>query len=75
MKSKILNLEVEVRVDDEGLESKSSFSTSRMAWAGIEKVVRTPKGILVWPQKGMFIYFSEHLVGKQTVDFIRSKVA
>ncbi len=74
-KSKLSNVEVEVIVDDDGLESKSPYSTSRMTWAGIEKAVRTPKGILVWPQKGMYIYFSEHLVGKETVDFIQSKVA
>ena len=74
-KSKVSGAEVELVVDDEGIESLGPFSTGRMRWSGIEKVVRTPHGILVWPQTGMYMYLPEAAVGRETIEFIASKVA
>jgi hypothetical protein len=45
-----------------------------MAWDGVEKCVRTPKGILIWPQKGMYFYIPEESAGADAIAFIESKV-
>jgi hypothetical protein len=73
--SKVADAEVRLVVDDEGIQTFGPFATSRMRWNGIEKVVRTPRGILVWPHTGIYIYLPESVAGKDTIDFIASKVA
>lgn len=72
-KSKIVDAEVEVQVTDTGIESIGPFSSGNFQWGGIEKAVRTPEGILLWPQKGVICYFPENVMGKEIVDFIESK--
>jgi uncharacterized membrane protein len=72
-KSKAANAKIEMSFDDTGFETKSSFSSARMAWEGVEKCVRTPKGILLWPQKGVYFYIPEESVGADAITFIESK--
>jgi len=73
--SKLMNAEVELEITETGIDSKGPFSNGHFEWNGIEKSVRTPKGILVWPQKGMYWYLPESVAGKETIDFIQSKIA
>ena len=72
-KGKAANAKVEMLFDDEGFETKSIFSNARMKWEGVEKCVRTPKGILLWPQKGVYFYIPEESAGAETISFIESK--
>jgi len=74
-KSKLMNAEVELEVTDAGIDSKGPFSNGHFEWSGIEKAIRTPKGILVWPQKGMYWYLPANIAGREIVDFIQSKIA
>lgn len=74
-KSKLMNAEVELKVTEAGIDSSGPFSNGHFEWAGIEKAIRTPKGILVWPQKGMYWYLPESIAGKETIDFIQEKIA
>ena len=74
-KSKLMNAEVELEVTEAGIKSVGPFSSGIFQWSGIEKAVRTPQGILVWPQRGMYFYLPERLAGKHTIDFIQAKVA
>jgi len=73
--SKLMNAEVELVVTEAGIDSKGPFSNGHFEWSGIEKAIRTPKGILVWPQKGMYWYLPERIAGRETIDFIQSKIA
>ena len=73
--SKLMDAEVKLTVTEEGIDSKGPFSNGHFDWGGIEKAIRTPKGILVWPQKGMYWYLPENVAGKDTIDFIQSKIA
>ncbi len=72
-KGKAANTRIEMIFDDQGYESKSSFSSGRMDWDGVEKCVRTPKGILLWPRKGVCFYIPEEAAGAETISFIQSK--
>ena len=74
-KSKLMNAEVILDVTETGIDSTGPFSNGHFKWDGIEKAIRTPKGILLWPQKGMYWYLPESIAGSQTIDFIQSKVA
>ena len=74
-KSKLMNAEVILEVTETGIDSTGPFSNGHFEWDGIEKAIRTPKGILLWPQKGMYWYLPESIAGSQTIDFIQSKVA
>jgi hypothetical protein len=74
-KSKLMNAEVELVVTEAGIDSKGPFSNGHFEWSGIEKAIRTPNGILVWPQKGMYWYLPERKAGRETIDFIQSKIA
>lgn len=73
--SKLSDAEVEIEVTDSGIRTAGPHSNGHFAWSGIEKVVRTPKGILVWPQKGMYWYLPERVAGKTTIDFIQARTA
>jgi hypothetical protein len=73
-KSKLNGAQIELEVSEAGIDSSSPFSTAHLDWSGIEKVVRTPKGILVWPQKGVYWYLPERIAGQETIRFIESKV-
>lgn len=74
-KGKLRDAEVQIEVTESGISSTGPYSVGHFDWSGIEKVVRTPKGILVWPQKGMYWYFPESVAGKETIDFIESRTA
>ncbi len=73
-KGKAENAKIVMLFDDEGFETTSSFSSARMTWDGVEKWVRTPKGVLLWPQKGMYFYIPEKSAGADAISFIESKV-
>lgn len=47
-----MNAEVELEITDTSINCAGPFCNGHFEWDGIEKVIRTPKGILVWPQKG-----------------------
>ena len=74
-KSKLMNADVELKITDTGIESRGPYSEGHFKWEGIEKVKLTNKGILVWPQKGMYWYLPENIAGKETIEFIQSKIA
>ena len=74
-KSKLMNAEVELEVTAEGINSKGPFSHGHFEWSGIEKVVRTPEGVLVWPQKGIYWYLPGKIAGKESIELILSKSA
>jgi hypothetical protein len=45
-----------------------------MRWNGIERIQRTPKGLLIWPQKGMYIYLPKSAAEENVIDFVASRV-
>jgi hypothetical protein len=69
-----MNAEVELKISETGIESIGPYSSGHFEWNGVEKVVRTPKGILLWPQKGMYWYLPESIVGKDAIELILTKV-
>ena len=74
-RSKSANAQVEMLFDDEGFESRTRFASGRVAWDAMEKCVRTPKGILLWPYSASYYYIPELLVGSEALDFIESTVS
>ena len=69
--AKELNSDVEFTFSEQGISSKSRFSSGELSWEGVDRVKKTPLGLLVWPTKGMYMYFPEKAVGKEVVDFIQ----
>lgn len=74
-KSKLMDAQVELKVTDTGIDTSGPFSNGHTEWDGIEKTVRTPKGILVWPQKGIYWYLPENIAGKEVIDLIEEKAS
>ena len=72
-KSKLMNAEVELRITETGIESIGPYSSGQFAWSGMERVVRTPKGVLLWPQKGVYWYVPESIAGEQIIAEILAK--
>jgi hypothetical protein len=73
-KSKLADAQVELTIDDEGIHSHGPFSSGSMRWNGIERILRTPKGLLIWPQKGMYIYLPKSAAEENVIDFVASRV-
>ena len=70
-----MDAQVELKVTDTGIDTSGPFSNGHIEWDGIEKTVRTPKGILVWPQKGIYWYLPENIAGKEVIDLIEEKAS
>jgi hypothetical protein len=45
-----------------------------MRWDGIERILRTPKGLLIWPQKGMYIYLPKASAEEKLIEFVAAQV-
>jgi len=72
---KSANTEINLSFDDEGLETNSELSTAKLKWAGVEKCIQTPKGVIIWPQKEVYIYIPEDAAGSDAIEFILLKTA
>ena len=74
-KSKLMNAEIEMEISGSGIDSSGPFSSGHFNWDGLEKAVRTPDGVLLWPQKGVYWYLPERIAGSEMIALILSKVA
>ena len=74
-KSKASVVLLEMTFDDGGFESRTDASSSRLGWEAVEKCVRTPKGILLWPQKEIYIWIPQSVFGSEAIDFIEARVS
>ena len=73
-KSKASGVKLEMTFGEEGIESNTDASNSRLEWSAVEKCVRTPRGILLWPQEEIYIWIPESAFGTDAINFIESKV-
>lgn len=67
--------EITLTFDDRGIQSEAKFSTGTVLWAGIEKLIETPKGLLIWPQKGVYWYLPKSGLGDEATAFIKQKAS
>ncbi len=74
MKSKTANSRIEIEICDEGINSSGLYSNSEMLWQGIERILETPKGLFIWPQKGIHIYLPKKLIPDDVMQFILNQV-
>ena len=74
LRSKTAGGVVSLEFDEEGLRSEGPFSEGRIKWDGIEKVVRTPDAILLWPQTRTVMYVPATAASETTLDFIEAHV-
>lgn len=74
MKSKIANNNATFNFTEEGIETITKNTQSRMKWEGIERFLETPKGVLIWPQKGIHMYVPKSVVSDETILFIKEKL-
>ena len=75
MKSKVANKEVVIKLTEEGIESSGPYSEAKMSWNGIERIVESDKGFLIWPQKGIHIYLPKSTVDSKSIEILRKKIA
>ncbi len=69
MESESAGSEVEILLDDEGLESPSK---EKFPWKDMWRVVNAPKGILLWPEKKKMVYLPKEKMGEETVNYVLS---
>ena len=74
-KSKASGVKIEMTFDEEGIESKTDASVSRLDWSAVEKCVRTPRGILLWPQEEIYVWIPESVFGIDAINFVESRVS
>ncbi|MCG8339466.1 MAG: YcxB family protein [Proteobacteria bacterium] len=55
MKSKVANAEVRIILSESGITLSGPYNHAEISWEGIERIVETPKGVFIWPQKGVHI--------------------
>ncbi len=65
--------EVTLTFDERGIQSEAKFGTGVILWAGIEKLVETPRGLLIWPQKSVYWYLPKSELGEDAIAFIKQK--
>lgn len=75
MTGKLAEAKIELSFGVEGMETSGPFSTGHTTWQGLDRVVRTPKGLLIWPHKGIYFYVPTSVVGQEGIDYIAARVA
>ena len=73
MKSNIANSEVTINFTETGIETSTPYSQSSIEWTGVERILETKKGVLIWPQKGIHIYIPKSDARKDVIQFITTK--
>ena len=71
LKSKLANSDIEITFSEEGFESCAPNIKSSMKWEGVERIAETPKGIFIWPQKGVHMYVPRSAAGSDLIEFIK----
>lgn len=74
MKSKVANNNATFNFTEEGIETITKNTQSMMKWEGIERFLETPKGVFIWPQKGVHMYVPKSVVSSDTIHFIKGKL-
>ena len=75
VKSKLFNTAIDVFIDDKGIETKGKHSEGQVSWQGIERFLETPKGVFIWPQKGVHMYFPKSTMNDDILQFLHEKCA
>ena len=70
-KAKELGSSVEFEFSERGISSTSKYTSGELSWEGVDRVQRTPNGILVWPTKGIYMYFPEDEVGADVIEYVQ----
>jgi hypothetical protein len=73
MKSKVANGTVEIVLSESGIHTSGPYSKGEMTWEGVERILETPRGVFIWPQKGMHIYLPKSVVGNEAVRYVLSR--
>ncbi|CAH0997984.1 hypothetical protein EMA8858_04119 [Emticicia aquatica] len=72
--SKIVGQKIELHFSDETIKHSGPFSKGELNWEGMNKILKTKKGILLKPENGISIYLPDKLFSsKEQIDFIMSK--
>jgi hypothetical protein len=71
--SKHSGFEVTHTFDDRGIQTAGKYSNGLMSWAGIEKLIETPEGLLIWPQKSIYWYLPKRSRSEEAIAFIKKK--
>lgn len=74
MSNKTANTEVEITITEKELLTKGKYSEGNMAWEGMDKILDTPKGIVIWPQKGIVIYIPKTKLNVEAITYVLSKI-
>ena len=75
MSNKTANTEVEMIITEEAFLTKGKYSEGNMLWKGMDRILDTPKGLTIWPQKGIKIYIPKIKLNDEVVNHVLSKIA
>ena len=73
LKAKAADSNVQIVLSDSGITTSGIYSKSEITWEGVERILQTPKGVFVWPQKGMHIYLPKAVAGEDVIGFLLEK--
>ena len=71
--SKSAGTEIEVKIDSQGYKVTGRYSAAEIKWDGVEKVSKSSKGFVIWPQKGTYVYIPIKNSSNETVRVLASK--
>lgn len=72
--SKIIGHKIELQFNNDSIKHNGPFSKGEINWTGINKILKTSKGVLLKPENGISIYLPDKLFSsKEQIEFILSK--
>lgn len=71
--SRSANCDVELRIDDKGIYSKSPYLESQQLWQDFQQIIDTDKGFILIGAKGGQSYLSKSVLCADALDYIRLK--
>lgn len=70
-----LNTKFSFVFNNQGINISSQNGKSFINWSGIVKAKESPKGLFIWPQNGIYIYFPKSCISNEAIKFVLSKCA
>ena len=74
MWSRNSNNTVTLNIDDKGVKIESLYNNNQLLWSEIDKLIETPKGLMLALKNGGQSYLSKASLDAKCIDFIKSQL-
>lgn len=73
--SRSANCEVELSINEEGINSKSPYFESKQQWSDFKRIIDTDKGFILLASQGGQSYLSKSILSPEALEYMKLKLS